>query len=282
MTDKTEAVAQHSTADDILDGALCNYLNQVSDPFEPKAKWEELCERGLKRLGEAYEAWHGARRSAHAQEYGGWQGGDTPEEKASRASAQVATDFVLMPREATRDMTMAGCDSLPSCEHVFGHAGEMLRNAYRKMVAVAGRSPADTGIIERCRDMLDDVPGNGLEEKLTKLIGDYLALQIMLSESRAQVERSAWCDDIEMAPKDGAQILARWKTDFYDVISWLSGEWVDDEDRRCGPPTHWKHIDSPIPSTVLEKPTCKLCGLEDGACICRSIPSTVRGETNNG
>jgi hypothetical protein len=44
------------------------------------------------------------------------------------------------------------------------------------------------GLVERCRDMLDDVPGNGLEEKLTKLIGDYLALQIMLSESRAQVE----------------------------------------------------------------------------------------------
>lgn len=48
-------------------------------------------------------------------------------------------DYVLMPREATRDMTMAGCDSLPSCEHVFGHAGEMLRNAYRKMVEVGSR-----------------------------------------------------------------------------------------------------------------------------------------------
>jgi hypothetical protein len=44
--------------------------------------------------------------------------------------------YVLMPREATRSMTMAGCDSLPSCEHVFGYAGEMLRNAYRKMVEV--------------------------------------------------------------------------------------------------------------------------------------------------
>jgi hypothetical protein len=277
MTDKTEAVAQHSTADDILDGALCNYLNQVSDPFEPKAKWEELCERGLKRLGEAYEAWHGARRSAHAQEYGGWQGGDTPEEKASRASAQGAaiTDEMIA---AAVDAAWPG-DEIVYDDH-FDSAEAMMWAALHAALSV--QSPADTGIIERCRDMLDDVPGNGLEEKLTKLIGDYLALQIMLSESRAQVERSAWCDDIEMAPKDGAQILARWKTDFYDVISWLSGEWVDDEDRRCGPPTHWKHIDSPIPSTVLEKPTCKLCGLEDGACICRSIPSTVRGETNNG
>lgn len=49
-------------------------------------------------------------------------------------------DYVLMPREATRAMTMAGCDMLPSCEHVFGHAGEMLRNAYRKMVEVAALS----------------------------------------------------------------------------------------------------------------------------------------------
>jgi hypothetical protein len=46
------------------------------------------------------------------------------------------SEYVLMPKEATRTMTMAGCDSLPSCEHVFGYAGEMLRNAYRKMVEV--------------------------------------------------------------------------------------------------------------------------------------------------
>jgi hypothetical protein len=49
--------------------------------------------------------------------------------------------------------------------------------------------------VERCRDMLDDVPGDGLEEKLTKLVGDYLALQIMLSESRDLVESAtAWLD----------------------------------------------------------------------------------------
>jgi hypothetical protein len=52
----------------------------------------------------------------------------------------VPDSYVLMPREATRAMTMAGCDSLPSCEHVFGHAGEMLRNAYAKMVTVADSS----------------------------------------------------------------------------------------------------------------------------------------------
>ena len=43
-------------------------------------------------------------------------------------SADV-TGYVLMPREATRDMTMAACDQLPACEHVFGYAGEMLRKA---------------------------------------------------------------------------------------------------------------------------------------------------------
>ena len=59
-----------------------------------------------------------------------------------RAAAEPGDDLVLMPREATRTMTMAACDSLPACEHVFGHAGEMLRNAYRKMVEVAAISPA--------------------------------------------------------------------------------------------------------------------------------------------
>jgi hypothetical protein len=48
----------------------------------------------------------------------------------------IPDGYVLMPREATRTMTMAACDSLPACEHVFGYAGEMLRNAYRKMVEV--------------------------------------------------------------------------------------------------------------------------------------------------
>jgi len=56
------------------------------------------------------------------------------------STSQPASEFVLVPREATRAMTMAGCDNLPSCEHIFGHAGEILRNAYRKMVEVAALS----------------------------------------------------------------------------------------------------------------------------------------------
>lgn len=65
-------------------------------------------------------------------------------------SASAGDGYVLMPREATRSMTMAGCDSLPSCEHVFGHAGEMLKNAYRKMVEAAPppiRIDRDAGIV---------------------------------------------------------------------------------------------------------------------------------------
>ena len=54
----------------------------------------------------------------------------------------VPDGYVLMPREATRDMTMAACDYLPSCEHVFGHAGELLWNCYRKMVEVASVIPS--------------------------------------------------------------------------------------------------------------------------------------------
>lgn len=54
---------------------------------------------------------------------------------------KIPDGYVLMPIEATRAMTMAGCDSLPSCEHVFGFAGEMLHNAYRKMVEAGALRP---------------------------------------------------------------------------------------------------------------------------------------------
>lgn len=39
-------------------------------------------------------------------------------------------------------MTMAACDRLPSCEHVFGHAGEILRSAYAEMVKAGAVDPA--------------------------------------------------------------------------------------------------------------------------------------------
>jgi hypothetical protein len=62
---------------------------------------------------------------------------------ALRSQGESApADYVLMPREATRSMTMAGCDCLPSCVHVFGYAGEMLRKAYAKMVEVAAKPAA--------------------------------------------------------------------------------------------------------------------------------------------
>jgi len=53
------------------------------------------------------------------------------------ATPGYAAGFVLMPREATREMTLAACDCLPACEHIFGHAGELLRNSYRRMVEVS-------------------------------------------------------------------------------------------------------------------------------------------------
>jgi hypothetical protein len=59
-------------------------------------------------------------------------------------SSVVSDNYVVMPREASRAMTMAACDYLPSCEHVFGNAGEMLRNAYLKMVEVGSIGPAPT------------------------------------------------------------------------------------------------------------------------------------------
>lgn len=41
-----------------IDGALCNYCNQVGDPYDPPSKWDATCEESFKRLCEAYNAWH--------------------------------------------------------------------------------------------------------------------------------------------------------------------------------------------------------------------------------
>lgn len=49
----------------------------------------------------------------------------------------VPDGYVLMPITATHAMTWAACDQLPSCEHVFGHAGKLCANVYHAMVNVA-------------------------------------------------------------------------------------------------------------------------------------------------
>jgi hypothetical protein len=45
--------------------------------------------------------------------------------------------WAFVPKEPTRNMTMRACDSLPSCEHVFGHAGKIAANVYRGMLDAA-------------------------------------------------------------------------------------------------------------------------------------------------
>lgn len=41
-----------------IDGALCNYCNQVSDPYDPPSEWNATCEASFRRLCEAYNSWH--------------------------------------------------------------------------------------------------------------------------------------------------------------------------------------------------------------------------------
>lgn len=41
-----------------IDGALCNYCNQVGDPYDPPSEWDESCEAAFKRLCHAYNEWH--------------------------------------------------------------------------------------------------------------------------------------------------------------------------------------------------------------------------------
>ena len=43
-----------------LDGALCNFINQVADPFEPVSKWDEFVRNAFTELARAYNAAHAA------------------------------------------------------------------------------------------------------------------------------------------------------------------------------------------------------------------------------
>lgn len=44
------------------------------------------------------------------------------------------------------------------------------------------------GIIERCMDMLGDVPGDTLEDRLTKLQGWYLEMQFLVGDLKHRLE----------------------------------------------------------------------------------------------
>lgn len=123
MTDQTSTVTETVK---LLRRRAAGFMARDMSIFNGRIIAEEL-----KEIAREVEAM-AARSSDHAQ------------------CPAVPDGYVLMPREATRAMTMAACDSLPSCEHVFGHAGEMLRNCYRKMVAVADTST------DRCANCTPD------------------------------------------------------------------------------------------------------------------------------
>jgi hypothetical protein len=42
----------------VLDTALCQYLNEVGDPFEPVEEWNSSCERARSALSVAYNKCH--------------------------------------------------------------------------------------------------------------------------------------------------------------------------------------------------------------------------------
>lgn len=64
-----------------------------------------------------------------------------PWEFAGSGYRETCVDFaraaVKAIREPTRDMTMAACDALPCVDGVFGHAGILSANVWRKMIDAA-------------------------------------------------------------------------------------------------------------------------------------------------
>jgi hypothetical protein len=41
-----------------LDAALCNFCNQVGDPFEPASQWNDYVWMAFGRLSKAYNEWY--------------------------------------------------------------------------------------------------------------------------------------------------------------------------------------------------------------------------------
>lgn len=142
MSEQTRSLAQDESASVIV-------------PREPT---DEMSLAGRKACAAVADRMEQAKQTAVSVIDFWQQVGRKPADEIYRAMIAAAPrtpagcgDVVLMPREATREMTMAACDFLPSCEHVFGYAGEMLRKAYKRMVEVAGRS-AD-GLVKENDDL---------------------------------------------------------------------------------------------------------------------------------
>lgn len=56
-------------------------------------------------------------------------------------SALESAGYVIVKREPTRDMTMAGAELLPAVDGVFGHAGSLCAKVYRAMIAAQENKP---------------------------------------------------------------------------------------------------------------------------------------------
>lgn len=57
-----------------IDGALCNYCNQVGDPYDPPSEWDKTCEHAFQRLCEAYNEWHKNRKIVGETSMKFWSG----------------------------------------------------------------------------------------------------------------------------------------------------------------------------------------------------------------
>ena len=42
----------------MMDGALCNYINNCNDPCEPASKWHDSTRYGFEELCRIYDQWH--------------------------------------------------------------------------------------------------------------------------------------------------------------------------------------------------------------------------------
>lgn len=136
--------------------------------------------------------------------------------------------------------------------------------------ASAAQGATDCGIIERCMDMLADVPGATLEDRLTHYIGSFMALQIQAQGISGIAYSAGNCgawQDISTAPNDSDFRFYGLHVNHKDGSSWFEAHYVawDDDGNMVLPSgdnfDDWAYSDfefwapSPaLPSTTLCTP----------------------------
>lgn len=58
ILDQEKRISDLESMLDMIDGALCNYINDSDDPYEPASRWDDANRNNFERLCDVYSRWH--------------------------------------------------------------------------------------------------------------------------------------------------------------------------------------------------------------------------------